>query len=230
MSNPEEIETRVPEDYKTSLKGDTVASEHRADVVLELLEEKKVDKDARIVDIGCGYGLLLRKLKKKKYNNILGIEPIHEVVEDLTESGIPARVGDLEQGLDSVDDRSADVVVCLEVLEHLYDPKAALHEINRCLRTDGLLIASVPNEYRLTQRLKMIRGRPVSDVSLVGGHIKFFDWNTFSNMVKTSGFRIDTQFSEGGIRMRKMIPGYVRIMRSLPRLLGKWIFIVAKKK
>ncbi|PSQ97770.1 MAG: hypothetical protein BRD55_01115 [Bacteroidetes bacterium SW_9_63_38] len=229
MSIPEEEGTRVPDNYKQSLKGDTKASKHRAEVVLNLLKKRGLDRESRIVDVGCGYGILLRRLMEEGYSKTLGIEAIPDVVRDLKAEGIPAEEGDLEKGVDSIDDETVDAVVCLEVLEHLYDPAGALEEINRWLQPGGLLIASVPNEYRLIQRLRMIQGSPTSDVSLVGGHIKFFDWDSFPSMVEENKFDIKNQFAEGGIRMRKVIPGYVSIMKKLPRLLSKWIFIVASK-
>jgi len=229
MSIPEEEDTRVPENYKQSLKGDTKATKHRAEVVLDLLEKRELDRESRIVDVGCGYGILLRRLREEGYGKTLGIEPISDVVRNLKSEGIPAQEGDLEKGVDSIDDETVDAVVCLEVLEHLYDPAGALEEINRWLQPGGLLIASVPNEYRLIQRLRMVQGNPTSDVSLVGGHIKFFDWDSFPAMVEENNFEVKNQIAEGGIKMRKIIPGYVSIMRTFPRLLSKWIFIVASK-
>jgi len=229
MSIYEEEDTRVPDKYKQSLKGDTKATKHRAEVVLDLLEKRELDRESRIVDVGCGYGILLRRLREEGYGKTLGIEPISDVVRNLKSEGIPAQEGDLEKGVDSIDDETVDVVVCLEVLEHLYDPAGALEEINRWLQPGGLLIASVPNEYRLIQRLRIIQGNPIADVSLVGGHIKFFDWDSLPAMIEENNFEIKNQIAEGGIKMRKIIPGYVSIMRTFPRLLSKWIFIVASK-
>ena len=42
-------------------------------------------------------------------------------------------------------------VICSEVLEHVLDPLAALHEISRILKPDGLAIVSVPNEPLINQ-------------------------------------------------------------------------------
>lgn len=229
MESSEKIKTRVPNSYTSSLKGDEIASKYRANVVLNILQSKEIGSDASIVDVGCGYGVLLEKLRDSKFNDFLGVEPIEEVVESLQSRGIEAILGDLEKGVDKIDDKSVDVVTCLEVLEHLYDPRSALNEINRWLQPGGILIVSVPNAYRLKQRLNMLAGKPTSDVTLVGGHIKFFDWNTIKNMVERANFRVESEFGEGGLRMREIIPGYMSILRTFPRLLTKWIFIIAKK-
>lgn len=230
MSTEKGSNNRVPEDYTASLKGDNRASEYRAQVVLDLIYERGLDESRRIVDVGCGYGILLYKLQKAGYNNTLGIDPISKVIESLKSEGVSAQVGDLEKGVGAIDDESVDVVVCLEVLEHLYDPAGALKEINRWLRPGGLLIASVPNAYRLRQRLNIVIGETTSDVNLVGGHIKFFNWDTFPSMVEESGFTIKKEFGEGGMKMQKMIPGYMTFLRRLPQLLAKWIFVIATKE
>lgn len=224
-----DVHTRVPDSYVTSLRDDEEASQHRAEVVLELLEQEDVSRESRIVDAGCGYGHLLRKLRERGYERSLGIEAIGAAVNELAAEGLPAWHRDLEQGVGDIDDSSVDVAVCLEVLEHLYDPAGALREIRRWLRPGGLLVASVPNEYRLTQRWKMLRGEPIADVSMVGGHIKFFDWDAFPEMIESTGFRVVGRRAEGGIRVREIVPGYVRLMRALPTLLAKWIFVVARK-
>jgi len=225
------MDTKVPGNYTSSLERDKVASDYRADVALDILEtHKNIHRGSQIVDVGCGYGNLLRKLQDYGYGNTLGIEPIASVVNDLQSESIQARMGDVEQGVDFISDDSVDAVICLEVLEHLYDPAGATKEINRWLKPGGIFIVSVPNEYRLVQRLRMIRGRPIADVSKVGGHIKFFHWETLPEMIKECGFKIDQQFGEGGLGMRKIIPGYHSILRSFPHLLAKWIFVVAIKQ
>jgi len=45
-------------------------------------------------------------------------------------------------------DDSFDAVICAELLEHVRDPAAALHEIHRVLHTGGIVLATVPFLYR----------------------------------------------------------------------------------
>jgi 2-polyprenyl-3-methyl-5-hydroxy-6-metoxy-1,4-benzoquinol methylase len=230
-ADEEVMDTKVPSNYTSSLKGDKVASDYRADVALNILEAHgNVSRKSPIVDIGCGYGNLLHKLQDCGYGNALGIEPIATVVEDLQSEDIQAHMGDVEQGIAWINNESVEAVICLEVLEHLYDPAGAVKEINRWLKPGGILIASVPNEYRLIQRLRVLRGQPIADVSKVGGHIKFFHWKTLPEMIEECGYVIDQQFGEGGLGMRKIIPGYHSILRSFPSVLAKWIFVVAIKQ
>jgi ubiquinone/menaquinone biosynthesis C-methylase UbiE len=55
---------------------------------------------------------------------------------------------------------SFDIVVFSEVMEHLRFPQKALSEITRVLRPKGRLVGSVPNSFRLRNRLKFMVGKP----------------------------------------------------------------------
>lgn len=49
----------------------------------------------------------------------------------------------------SIEDSAYSIVVCLDVLEHTVNPFAALTEIRRILRSDGILLASAPWNFRI---------------------------------------------------------------------------------
>jgi ubiquinone/menaquinone biosynthesis C-methylase UbiE len=57
-------------------------------------------------------------------------------------------------------DAQFDVVVFSEVMEHLRFPQKALKEITRVLKPSGRLIGSVPNAFRLRNRLRFLCGKP----------------------------------------------------------------------
>ena len=67
---------------------------------------------------------------------------------------------DVEEPL-PFDDASFDVVVAAELLEHLRRPDHLVAEIARVLRPGGTIAGSVPNAYRLKNRLRALRGRPI---------------------------------------------------------------------
>jgi SAM-dependent methyltransferase len=60
-----------------------------------------------------------------------------------------SRHADLHGSIDSipVDDESFDVVLCLQVLEHVPDPAAAVRELRRVVRPDGLVLLSTHGVY-----------------------------------------------------------------------------------
>lgn len=59
-------------------------------------------------------------------------------------------------------DCCADVVICIELIEHLYDLPSALSEIARILKPDGYLIATFPFAYNQYNTIIKVRHRPGS--------------------------------------------------------------------
>jgi 2-polyprenyl-6-hydroxyphenyl methylase/3-demethylubiquinone-9 3-methyltransferase len=99
----------------------------------------------RAADVGCGAGLLAEPLAR------LGAEVT--AVDAAPENVAAARIHAQGQGLD-IDYRvggvetptgSYDLVTCLEVLEHVAEPRAFVVGLGRILAEDGLLILSTPN-------------------------------------------------------------------------------------
>ena len=100
-------------------------------------------RPGRVLDIGCGRGLLLRAFQQKGYE-VTGTEFSDDACRYAREVlGIPVRVGLLEQ-LRFPDDYY-DVVVMWHVLEHISDPRPTLVEVARILRPGGIFLVGVPN-------------------------------------------------------------------------------------
>ncbi len=109
-----------------------------------LKELKKLDIKS-VLDVGCGEGFILNKLKKEDIGTSWeGIDYSKDAIE-IGKKLHPYL--DLKQGsiYDSkYKDNSFDLVICTEVLEHLEDPQKALKEVLRISKKFVLL--SVPNE------------------------------------------------------------------------------------
>ncbi len=106
------------------------------------------DRTARILDLGCGAGLLVEKARKLGYTAVSGVEQAREQIA-LAEA---AGVAGIEQAdglayLAGQPEASVDCLVAIDILEHV--PKAHLaalmEEIVRVLRPGGRLIVHVPN-------------------------------------------------------------------------------------
>ena len=78
------------------------------------------------------------------------------------------------------EDASADLVVCLEVLEHLDDPDRGLVELARVAR--HALIVSVPNE-PLWRMLNCARGKYWHDLGNTPGHLNHWSPRAFARFV-----------------------------------------------
>lgn len=79
-----------------------------------------------------------------------------------------------------VRDASCDLVLAIEVLEHLPDPRAALRELARIARRD--VVVSVPNE-PTWRALNMVRGSYLKDLGNTPGHIQHWSAKQFAALV-----------------------------------------------
>ena len=114
----------------------------------------------RVLDLGCRDGSLSRAYADG--NEIVGVDADREALAAAGKLGIETHWADLDEPLD-FDDASFDVVVAGELLEHLRDPHRVVDDLHRVLRSDGTFVASVPNAYRLKNRLRFLAGRDPED-------------------------------------------------------------------
>jgi SAM-dependent methyltransferase len=114
----------------------------------------------RVLDLGCRDGALTRAYAEG--NEIVGVDADREALAGAAELGIETRWADLDAPL-PFEDASFDVVVAGELLEHLRDPRRLVAEARRVLRPGGVFVASVPNAYRLKNRLRFLLGRKPED-------------------------------------------------------------------
>ena len=98
--------------------------------------------EGRVLDIGCGGGSYLYRLKSWGWN-AYGVEPSAAGVAQARSLGLHVYQGQLEEA--AFPDSFFDVVRLNHVLEHLTDPHGALWEIKRIVRPDGLVYVTVPN-------------------------------------------------------------------------------------
>lgn len=97
---------------------------------------------SKVIDIGCGLGILLERIKKEKGCEILGLDISKEAINTINQKNIPGIVAKVPPV--PLPDDSFDVAISTELLEHTNNPKALLKEIVRITKPLGLLIIAVP--------------------------------------------------------------------------------------
>jgi SAM-dependent methyltransferase len=110
-----------------------------------------------VLDVGCRAGALTRLYAAE--NDVVGLDVDREALAEAAKLGIETVWADAEERLPFAD-ASFDVVVSAELLEHLREPRRVVEEVGRVLRPGGKLVGSVPNAYRLKNRLRFLAGRP----------------------------------------------------------------------
>jgi 2-polyprenyl-3-methyl-5-hydroxy-6-metoxy-1,4-benzoquinol methylase len=103
-----------------------------------------VEAHANVLDIGCGRGAFLKKLKEEKACEVTGLEFNPNAYAQLCESGVRASMEPVETHSERHEERY-DVVTFFQVLEHISAVKSFLTAAIKCLKKNGLLILAVPN-------------------------------------------------------------------------------------
>jgi 2-polyprenyl-3-methyl-5-hydroxy-6-metoxy-1,4-benzoquinol methylase len=103
----------------------------------------RIDPEGDVLDFGAGVGALTRRLAASgRFKRVVAVDLMARP-EDLDASVTWTRA-DLNDKC-SLPDKSFDLIVCAEIVEHLENPRAFARECARLLRSGGTLILSTPN-------------------------------------------------------------------------------------
>lgn len=156
---------------------------------LKLLRNYKIKN---LLDIGTGNGALLPFWKSLNLD-VSAIEPDEEgykyACQQTTADVRMLGVGD---SLPENWKNSFDAIVCLEVVEHLFDPELLIKTINFTLKTSGIVIISTPyHGYFKNLMLSVANKWDFHHHPLrVGGHIKFWSRNTLLKLFPDNQYHL----------------------------------------
>lgn len=144
-----------------------------------------------ILDIGCGDGLFL-SMARKKYPHLActGAEISHSALER-AKKNVPDAAFVSLRGTDEplpFPDDAFDVVVALDVLEHVFMPERVVKEMRRVAR-HGVLIG-VPNFSSLPARLQALRGAVPENNRPSKGHVYWFNYRVLSKHLAQAHLRL----------------------------------------
>jgi len=119
-----------------------------------------VEKNTRVLDLGCGNGVMMDYLQSDKQCTGYGIEIDDAMIPLCVERGVSVIQRDLETGLSIFGNDTFDTVLCLSALQMMKDVEGVLRDI---ARVGQEAIVSFPNFAYWPHRIALLRGRmPVS--------------------------------------------------------------------
>ena len=101
-----------------------------------------VEKNKRVLDVGCGDGTLMEYLKENKKIDIRGIEISKNNVQKCVGKGLIVIEGDAEKDLTQFPNSSFDYVILSQTLQAFLNPEIVINEL---LRVGKKAIVTVPN-------------------------------------------------------------------------------------
>lgn len=158
---------------------------------LKRLENRGWTLDGKtVVDLGCGDGQwsieLVQQFPKAK---LIGID-YNELRLERYRHHVPGAETLFGSCMEApLDDDSADFLMFHQVLEHIPEPEKALAEVRRVLKSDGLLLLSVPNEGTwLKQKIQypFIERTAMQTTD----HVNFWTRDTLRRLLRANGFRV----------------------------------------
>jgi len=107
------------------------------DIIMQMIEP-----EAKVLDLGCGDGELLKLLKDKKNVRGRGVEINEDNIIKCIEKGLSVFQGDIDEGLKDYQDNSFDYVVLNRTLQCTHRPDYVIQEM---LRVGKKAVISFPN-------------------------------------------------------------------------------------
>jgi methionine biosynthesis protein MetW len=101
-----------------------------------------IEKNTRVLDVGCADGILMEFLKDNKNIDIRGLEISKNKVQKCIEKGLTVIEGNAEFDLKQFPDKSFDYVILSQTLQAFLNPEPVINEL---LRVGKKAIVTIPN-------------------------------------------------------------------------------------
>lgn len=172
------------------------------------------------MEIGCGTGKSLEWLKTLypcEWRG--GVEICAAAAEQARDKLDAVFVGNIEEIELPIEDESLDLILCLDVLEHLVDPWRVLTRLGAYLKPGGALIASIPNVRNRKVLLPLLfksKWEYAEAGILDRTHLRFFVRDSAIRLIESAGLKVDMVHATGLGRSRRsrvvnaLLPGWLR--------------------
>ncbi len=153
-------------------------------------QHHKIMEEKTVFDIGFGFAQALLFFKSKGLT-VSGIEPSQEGVDYAKANGLDdvfyASIEDykITQG------KKYDIVLLLNVLEHLREPAKTLQNIKQYLMNENsILVIDVPNDFNVFQQVANAEYGLNEWWVLPPNHINYFSHSSLSNLLEKTGYKV----------------------------------------
>jgi 2-polyprenyl-3-methyl-5-hydroxy-6-metoxy-1,4-benzoquinol methylase len=213
IPSEKEVSTLYKKKYYTKIKPQYIKKYEQEidywnlifDEKLDYLETKIKRKTKSILDIGSGSGFFLKRAKEKGWT-VNGVEPNLVAANYSEKIGVHV-INDFFQNVDFENKKKFNAINLLGVLEHISDPTELLKRCHRLLKSKGIIVVDIPNDYNPLQKIVqdslkkeeywltlLTKSRNYHWASEMD-HLNYFNFKSLSNLLKRLKFKIIYQQS-----------------------------------
>ncbi len=149
-------------------------------------------QDRAFLDMGCGEGGLGAVLKAHGSGPVVGIEMDARAALAAARHYDRVYTADMDTFAPPFETARFDHLVCADILEHLKDPWGVLDRYRSFLKTDGALVASIPNIGNTRTVTDLLQGRfDYVDWGIMDRtHLRFFTRDGIEKMLGQAGYTV----------------------------------------
>ncbi len=184
----------------------------------------------KILDVGCGNGHFI-DIVEHKFKEFYGIDISKIRIKKAKEKFNKKKRNkyhfvkyDVDEGL-PFKNSFFDVVSCIAILEHVFNPPNLVEEIKRVLKPKGIFLLQVPNFAWLPHRIQLLFGKlPLTTRAYFGTdweHLHNFTISSLSKLLEAKEFKVQV-ITCSGI--------FAKIRELWPSILGADILVKCIKK
>lgn len=182
----------------------------------------EIPEDSLVLDIGCGDGWIAKGITGKA-NKIIAIDISEEAIRRGREDNCDERIVYFLSSFEefSYGDKF-DVILAIDILEHVFNPVAFLEKVNSLLKEKGIIILRTPNVKRLTNYIKklyrLIRLKNTR-IELIESHFQEYSYLEIHWMLKKTNFSIRKELTDSLLDIKY----FPKILLNLPTVRINWL-------
>jgi 2-polyprenyl-3-methyl-5-hydroxy-6-metoxy-1,4-benzoquinol methylase len=171
---------------------------------------ERFKKTGRLLDVGCAEGSFLSACVSHNFE-LYGVEPSKFIYPELKAALPDCKLYNTTLLEAQFPSNYFDLIVLINTIEHLWNPREIITEAHRILKEDGLLMIETPDTGHWIARLMGKKWFPM----LIRDHVVFFSRKTMTELLQETGFEIqDVESSHKELSLRLLLFHAGRIFRA----------------
>lgn len=210
----------------------------RIEIIIDFIiktfnNSKKNIKDFRIIDIGGNTGVISKILKDKGFD-VTVADISEEALKTCQKKSLKTIKFDFNEKF-PLKDKSYDIVIAGEVIEHILDVELFMNECNRIIKTDGHLVISTPNLSTFKDRIRFLFGFMPRQINphheYLKLHIRQFNYRSLKYSLTLAKFKL-IKFKSNYFIINKFNgdPIFIRSLAVLFPKLSASLIVLARKQ